>query len=56
MRPGRAVSFLSEAMENGHIVWKTILCLARSSGIAAVAVENGPGNLVQGARETFWQT
>ena len=46
----------TEAMENGHIVWKTMLWIARSSGTAGMAVGKGPENLVQGARETFWQT
>ena len=40
-----ASSFLSDAVENGHIVWKTTLWIARSSGIAGMAVENGPENL-----------
>ena len=54
VHPDGASSCLSEAMENSHTVWKTILQIARSSGIAGIAVEKGPENLVQGARET-WQ-
>lgn len=56
MHPDGMSSFLFEAMENGHIVWKTTLWIARSSGIAGMAAEKGPENLVQGARDTFWQT
>lgn len=54
MHPDGMSSFLFEATENGHVVWKTTLWIARSSGIAGMAVEKGPENLVQGARDTFW--
>lgn len=37
--------FLLEGTKNGHIVWKTILHTARTSGIAGTAVEETPRTL-----------
>lgn len=48
--------FLSEAMENMHTVWKTILWITQGSGVAGMAVEKVPENLGQFYKETFWQT